>query len=465
MFDPNDLARWAHGEWKGILNAPLRGFHFDTRSLQKGQIFVAIKTDKQDGHNYLSDALNKGAVAALVGRYDENIPMAQLVVKDTVCSFQAIAKEYRKTLALPIIGITGSFGKTSTKDTLHTLLGKDKTHKTEHTFNNTLGVPYTLTQIDPGQHRYAVVEAGINMPGEMDVLADMIRPDIGVVTLIAGQHLQYLGSEENIAREKAKLVGAMDMKGRLYAHYSCMFFDDFKKFSKPVRILMPQGEASGFGAYEDIVEYRMERISKTQIRVTLFGKHFPEASVVMPMVSRGMVSNLCLAALVALDLGVSIERIRQELYNWMPSNIRGQLLARAGQTFYVDTYNSGVLSMKNSLDYFNELFFKNTERLFVIAAMHELGNQSDRFHYDLGREIDYRDGDRFVIINQKAKPLAQGLIDQGVNPSKVAWIEDAQEAKAYVEAFDGPIFLKGSKPYRLHELVPQGASLVNLNEI
>lgn len=465
MFSSKSLVQWTGGRWRGEVSCPIKGFHFDTRCIKPGQVFVAISTSSRDGHDYLKDALQKGAVAALVERYQEGVDIPQLLVKDSVKAFQAIAKQHRKLLNIPVIGITGSFGKTSTKDTLHLLLGENIAHKTEHTFNNTLGVPYTLTQVDPDRHHYAVIEAGINMSGEMDVLADMIQPDVSIVTLIAGHHLEHLGSEEKVAREKVKLVEAMSPSGMLYAHYSCMFFECFKQPQYPARILMPQGHSLNFKLGDALVEYRLERISKTQTRIILFGKKLPEISIVMPMVSRGMLSNLSLAALAALDLGVPESRIQEKLYNWMPSNIRGQLLVRGEQTFYVDTYNSGVLSLKNSLDHFNEIFAKTPKRLFVIAAMHELGELSDQFHYDLGCEMDYHPDDQFVIINQKAKPLAQGLIDQGINPSRVTWIEEPEQAKRFIQAFEGPVFLKGSKPYKLHQLVPEGASLLNLNEL
>src|SRR5258708_8991935 len=186
-FSPALLAQWTGGQWTVQPARPLVGFTVDTRRVRSGQMFVALKTEKRDGHDYLVDAETAGAGAALVATPNRALTLPQLVVRDPLAAFQAIAREHRQAFRGRVIGISGSAGKTSTKDLLALLLGGETCGvvATEGNLNNQLGVPLTLTRLDPALHQYAVVEAGISVPGEMQPLADMIDPDVALITLVA----------------------------------------------------------------------------------------------------------------------------------------------------------------------------------------------------------------------------------------------------------------------------------------
>ena len=181
-FNPSDLAAWTGGRWTRPPAAPLRGFHFDSRRLEPGIVFVALPGAQRDGHDFLPAAAAGGAAAALVARARPEADLPQLVVGDTLRAWQSIARQHRRAFAGPVVGISGSAGKTSTKDLLALLLGAAArgVAATEGNFNNELGVPLTLTQLEPARHRWAVIEAGISAPGEMDRLAAMIAPDVAV---------------------------------------------------------------------------------------------------------------------------------------------------------------------------------------------------------------------------------------------------------------------------------------------
>src|SRR4051812_45501053 len=214
-FDPNTLAAWTGGRWTHLPSADVTGFHFDTRALRTGEIFVAIRTEKRDGHDFLADAQKAGASAALVAKPNAALSLPQLVVPDPRAAFQAIAREHRRAFLGKVIGISGSAGKTSTKDLLALLLGGEAcgVAATEGNLNNLLGVPLTLTRLDSSRHRFAVVEAGISVPGEMKTLADMIEPDVALIPLVAPAHTQELGGIEGVAREKALLPAAVRPAG------------------------------------------------------------------------------------------------------------------------------------------------------------------------------------------------------------------------------------------------------------
>ena len=211
-------------------------------TLAAGQVFVALKTDKRDGHDFLNEAQTRGAAAALVDREISSMTLPQLVVGDVLAGFQRIAREHRREFPGTVVGVTGSVGKTSTKDLLALLLGgAPKVLTTEGNLNNHLGVPLTLTRLDPAIHDYAVVEAGINTPGEMQGLAEMIEPDHAIVTLVAPAHLEKLGTLEGVAFEKSRLLAANRDGGLAVFPFSCTRFESFRALTNPL-VLVPENE-------------------------------------------------------------------------------------------------------------------------------------------------------------------------------------------------------------------------------
>ena len=193
-FDPEMLAAWTRGWWtRRPAEAPV-GFSVDSRRLTPGVAFVALKTAKRDGHDLLADASRAGASAAIVAKEIPGIDLPQLVVGHPLAALQTVARAQRRNFPGPVIGITGSAGKTSTKELLAALLGGQESGvlATEGNLNNQIGVALTLCRLDPERHRFAVVEAGISAPGEMRLLAAMIEPDVAIVTMVGAAHLEEL---------------------------------------------------------------------------------------------------------------------------------------------------------------------------------------------------------------------------------------------------------------------------------
>ena len=226
LFNPVDLSRCCGGEWTSLPEVNVEGFCFDSRNIKHGDLFIALKAER-DGHDYINQAMSSGAVAALVDHKVESVDCPQLIVKDTLVGFQEIARSHRQRFAKPVVGVTGSCGKTSTKEILKLLLSGS--HCTEGNFNNHIGVPMTLTKLSHSDHQFAVVEAGINSPGEMDILADIINSDIAIITSVDHSHLAGLGTIEMVANEKIKLW--------LYAQESPLAIfpqelENFEPFSK-----------------------------------------------------------------------------------------------------------------------------------------------------------------------------------------------------------------------------------------
>ena len=206
-FSSADLATWAEGRWTVSPRAAVTGFGTDTRALRAGDVFVAVRTERRDGHDFLGAARSQGAACALVGRpVADDLP--QLVVDDPLVALRRVAARWRADFPGCVIGVTGSVGKTSTKELLSALLGTEA-FVTEANLNNLIGVPLMLLRIEPGIHRFAVIEAGMSVPGELGVSAAVIRPDLAIVTNVAPVHLEGVGSLAGIAREKATLVAQL----------------------------------------------------------------------------------------------------------------------------------------------------------------------------------------------------------------------------------------------------------------
>ncbi|MFM9001316.1 MAG: Mur ligase family protein, partial [Opitutia bacterium] len=205
-FAPERLADWAAGRWTVPPRSRVTGFGVDTRTLAAGEAFVALRTARRDGHDFLADARARGASCALVSRsVSDELP--QLVVDDAQAGLHRIAARWRDAFTGPVVGVTGSVGKTSTKDLLGALLGP-AAFVTEANLNNLLGVPLMLLRADPAVHRWAVIEAGMSVPGELGVSARVLRPDVSVITAVAAVHLEGVGDLAGVAREKAELVAA-----------------------------------------------------------------------------------------------------------------------------------------------------------------------------------------------------------------------------------------------------------------
>jgi len=472
-FDAAEVARWASASWTRVPSEVLCGFSIDTRQLRPGQVFVALKTEKCDGHDYLAAAKAAGAAAALVARADTSLDLPQLVVSEcgdlggdrcesaggTLRAFQRIAQNHRERFQAAggkVIGITGSVGKTSTKNLLAALLGAqsgqgDRVLATEGNLNNHLGVPLTLTRIDPARHRFAVIEAGIGGPGEMEPLAKMIGPDVAIITAVAPAHLAALGDIEGVAREKAILAAHTRDGGD-------------KRESLGVDQCAGGGGVAIFPeSLRDFAAFRS--LQTRRISEGTFGGLSTEFS--LPKLSAGMTGNARLAIRTALYLGVAPAQIQARLDTWAPAPLRGQTFSESdGRFIYLDCYNANPASMADALDAFYAQAPEALPRVFVLGGMEELGERSVMFHRALGRSLRLRPQDRAYAIGDEAEALRTGALESGlVAPAQISVVETLAALRAALAEFHGALFLKGSRRYQLETLIaPDGSAAGKPND-
>ena len=460
-FDPQDLAGWTGGSWFNEPKVAIEGLCFDARQIKPGQCFIALKLSARDGHEFLEQAARGGAVAAIVEN-TKPIVMPQLKVSDSLVALGAIGAALRSKFSKPVVGITGSCGKTSTKEMLRCLLGEDRTHATAGNCNNRIGVPMTLSGLDSNQQDFAVIEAGINQPNEMVQLGGMIQADLNVLTNIEAAHLELLSSLENIASEKSLLAELAKPGSPIILHVDALRFNAYKKLAHRAIVLLPEGVAAPDLPSKQIVRYKVSeqmenlganRALQASQQVTINGQNYPIASP-----SEGIASNTALAIVAAKYLGIVESDIRKRVEAWRPSGNRGYLETFREQTFYIDCYNANPSSMADALDAFDRSTPQNIARFYVLGAMDELGTTASAHHEAIGHLLKLRPQDRAAFVGSKELTNAYA---SAISSQQCICTDNVEKIKSTIAQFQGAIFLKGSRKYSLEKLLP--SKNLNLN--
>lgn len=446
------LAKWASGVWLGGRSpAAVTGFHQDSRQLQPGQCFVALKTPLRDGHDFLPAAREAGASCALVAQAYEQLDLPQLQVADPLAAFQAIAREYRETFSGPVVAITGSCGKTTTKELLGLLLGP-RCLKTEGNLNNTIGVPLTLTGLDAALHDFAVIEVGISEPGEMEILAGMIHADLALCTLVGPAHLDQLGNLEGVAREKSRLLAQTRADGPVFFPADCLQYPEFRQLAARSRVATPPGIELPIDVLQ-VDNYMVDKLTEGGCRLTIESAASLSETYELPFASPGLISNAVLALSAARHLGVAPDSLRERLRNWRADGHRGVWLQRGGVRIYDDCYNANPASMAEALAAFTAATPGEEPRLYVLGCMNELGENSLRLHREVAARLPVRPQDRVIFVGREAEAYAEGLAKSGAHATSVQTVGGVEDVFAHVAGFRGSVFIKGSRGYALERVL------------
>ncbi len=366
-----------------VLKVPLAGENpiidavsIDTRTLTPGCLFVAIEGDTFDGHDFLTEAKRKGAVAAIVNR-KVDVDFPQLIVKDTTLALGALAADCRDRIKIPLIAVTGSTGKTTTKNLigsiLQVVLGKDKALASAGGLNNHWGLPLTLTRLT-SKHRAAVVEMGMNRFSELKYLSDIARPDVTVITNVAPCHLKSVGSLEGVAKAKAEVFSGLTLQGTAVLNRDEPFFDYWCGQLEGHRVM----------SFGDDERADVRATIKTIMPQTTFILHTPhgDIDVELKLVGAHNVKNALAATAAALVLDVELSAIKEglEAVTAMPGRLR--VLELPGHvTLFDDAYNANPLSVRAGIDI---LKLSEGKKILVLGDMKELGAEEERFHAEIG---------------------------------------------------------------------------------
>ncbi|MFN7341509.1 MAG: UDP-N-acetylmuramoyl-tripeptide--D-alanyl-D-alanine ligase [Opitutia bacterium] len=440
VFDPLELAAWSEGSWLAAPPRRVTGFSNDTRLLRAGDAFVALPTSRRDGHDFLADARARGAACALVSRPVDD-PLPQLRVDATLPALGRVASAWRDRLRFPVLGITGSVGKTSSKEMLRAVLGP-RCHATAANLNNVLGVPLSLLAADPELHDAAVIEVGMSEPGELGASAAVVRPDLAIVTAVRAVHLAGVGSLAGIAREKAELVRHLAPGGEAYVPAELLAH-------APFAALAPRLVALA-GPREDpaVAPRRVARLSLAPDgagwRAEVADPALGEIALALGPLSEGQARNAALVALAARRAGIPAAAVASALATWSPLPGRGSVHLDAGREIHVDCYNASPASLADAA----AAFARRTRgpRLLVIGGMAELGVDSRRLHAEAGAALPLGPGDRVLAFGGDADALAAACGGQ-VAP-------DLAAVAAAIAAHPGPVLVKGSRAHALERALP-----------
>lgn len=406
------IRRLTGAEVLGPLEGTVDQVLTDSRKAAGGSLFVALKGETFDGNDYVEKALQAGCLAALCSKKPKDIPDGRTVflVPDSLKAYGALARGYKRKLQekgpLPLVGVTGSVGKTSCKDMIAAALsGKFRTLKTQGNLNNIFGVPMTLLTMD-ADTQAAVIEMGMGHAGEIDFMASLAEPDIGVITNVGTAHIENLGSREGILKAKLEIVPHIREDGLLLA---CG--DDERLWAQKGR-LPRKTEYFGFGEQNDCrILVSDQQKNGLHVAAAYRGETY---DMVLATIGQHMALNAAPALMAAVNLGLSKEQILKGLSSYQPTPHRLALIPCSQWTLIDDTYNANPVSMKSAVKTLSQM--AGGRRIAILGDMFELGHYSRKGHAEVGAyamglaSVDglICVGERSLDMYQAALPLAKG---------------------------------------------------------
>jgi UDP-N-acetylmuramoyl-tripeptide--D-alanyl-D-alanine ligase len=424
----------------------------DSRTIKRGELFVALRGENFEGHDFVEACAKAGATGALV---EENwagtVPtdFAILRASDTLQAYQTLAASYRRSLPLRVLAITGSNGKTSTKDFAASVLSrKFRVTKTEGNFNNHVGLPRTILEATSADE-VAVWEIGMNHPGEIAALSKIAAPDAAIITNIGVAHIEFMGSREAIAIEKGALAEAVPSEGTVILNADDPFSNGIASRTRAKVVFA--------GTTRGTVQAIEIRQSTEGSEFTIVeGAHRCRAQ--LPVAGSHMVQNALLAVAAGRAFGLSIEECAAGLAAAPLTKARLQIKEINGVQFLDDSYNANPDSMKAALRTLVELETEG-KRIAVLGEMRELGPESDRGHREVGENAATLGVDRLITIGDVAELIAEGARTAGLD--RVSPVRSTAEAAKLLGEIAEPgdlVLIKGSRAARTEQVIEKFGS-------
>ncbi|MED0962252.1 UDP-N-acetylmuramoyl-tripeptide--D-alanyl-D-alanine ligase [Bacillus paramycoides] len=427
-------------------NVVIKGVSIDSRDLVEGSLFIPIIGPNSNGHHFIQGAIKNGAAATLWKKgepnYPTNIPV--IFVDDTTVALQQLAASYRQQLKATFIGITGSNGKTSTKDILHSVLSTSyKTQKTQGNYNNEIGVPLTLLQLQEDVEM-AVIEMGMGRIDDITFLSEMVQPNIAIITNIGNAHLSNLGSLKNIAVEKMKIMIGLDSEGILFYNGDhSLLVEEAKNY--------PHKKCT-FGVKEINDMYLTScRSSSSSVEFTASQGN---DQYHLPIIGEHQAVNSLATISVAKHFNMSDELIQQGLDNVILSSQRNEVIKIGNITIINDTYKSNPESVKAAIDTLTSLDV-GSKKLFVMGDMLDMGKQGRMLHEEVGEyvntdKLDTIFGYGELTIHTIAKAQKQFPLKKAIH-----FMEEEELIESIIEYAKDPctILFKASRGLRFEKLI------------
>ena len=423
----------------------VKGVELDSRKLQEGYLFIATKGERVDGHSFIAQAFEKGCYAVVCEKLPENATGPCILVEDSFKALQDIAAYYREQLSVKVVGITGSVGKTSTKEVIASVLAeKYNVLKTEGNFNNEIGLPLTVLKIRD-EHEAAVLEMGINHFGEMHRLSRIAKPDVCVITNIGQCHLEFLIDRDGILRAKSEIFDFMNPEGVV-----CLNGDD----DKLITVEKVHGKRPIFFGMSDICNVQgmdIKNLGLNGSTADVFEKTADESySVRLYIPGEHMVSN----ALAAISVGRALGLTKEEMINGIAKTGsiggRSNIIHDDKLTIIDDCYNANPVSMKAAIEL---LETATTKRVALLGDMFELGEREKQLHRGVGDFLAEKNIEKVICVGELAKEIYEGAKE---GDAQCHWYPDKKELTDNIRQLiekDDTVLIKASHGMGFAELV------------
>lgn len=426
---------------KPASDAAVTGYSIDSRSIQPGELFFAIRGARFDGHDFVRTALDRGAAGVVVDHGDG------LVAADVPRALNQLAAECRRRWGGRLVGVTGSAGKTSTKDMIaHLLSPRFRVHKSEGNLNNQYGLPLSLLKLEKS-HQVGVFEMGMSHAGEIAALARIAQPDTGVVTCVAPVHLEFFENVEGIARAKQELIQGLPHGGHAVLNADDPFVSRF---------------ATGFEGYkvsfgiDRPADFRATKIADEGVNGVRFCLQWEGecVEVSLPLMGRHNVLNVLAAMATAHTFGIYPREARETLATFQPPKMRGEVQAFEGARLINDCYNSNPRALRFMLEVLKRTPAEG-RRIAVLGEMLELGPSSPMLHYDAGKDAAAA-ADYLIAVRGEARHFVEGALEAGLPPASAAFFDTPVAAGAHLVSLIRPgdvVLFKASRGVRLEEAI------------
>lgn len=448
------------GAGAGWMKQPVRQISLDSRSIRSGDLFLAMKGERFDGHDFVGAALSRGAAGAIVDDSYNVGPLAIkpnpkrlapfiLGVRDPLFAYQQLATHHRSRFDIPVVAVTGSNGKTTTKEMVASVMAhRWRVLKTEGNLNNRIGVPQTLFRLN-GRHEGAVIEMGVDHVGQTTRLCEIVRPTIGVITNIGPDHLEFFGSMEGSAQSKAELLDLLPSDGTAVLNADDPYYD-YLAARAICRVV-----SFGFSSKADVraTDVKSDGRNGTIFRLLLPGK-VRHTIVRMHVQGDHNVTNALAAAAVGAVLGLPGAVIAQGLSRFRPAAMRSQVFVSHGVTVINDCYNANPASMKAAVQLLVQRG-AGRKKIAVLGDMLELGSNAVPLHEEVGTFVAQRGIDQLVACGTLGRSLAEGAGRAGLDRRNIILAPDAAVAATAVKAIVKPgdvVLVKASRGMKLEQV-------------
>jgi UDP-N-acetylmuramoyl-tripeptide--D-alanyl-D-alanine ligase len=439
------LAQVLGADYTGDQNQAVTSISTDSRSVGQGDCFFAIKGENFDGHDHVEQAFENGAACAIVSKNISSNRGAILKVEDTVRSLGVLANWYRTKLDYKVVAITGSAGKTTTREIIyHVLKNHFKCHRSPKSFNNNIGLPLTLLGADEDTE-IVIAEIGSNRPGEIAELTNIASPDIAMITNIYPAHLKGFGSIENITKEKASICQGLKDKGKFIIN------GDTRNLVEHIKGLGRKFITFREGLCCDIKGRDLRTNGLTgniKIKTT---------NVSVPLAGRANLFNTLAAWAVCRQLGISIKDFSEAIKTFKSVDMRLNIIRFEMVTVINDCYNANPASMRNAISCLCDLGASDGGRkVFICGTMEELGDQSDRLHRELGKMITENDIDTLLAVGKFAGSVVEGARELAKEDFNWKIFENTQQLCDDLPKFikaENIVLVKGSRSIGLEKAI------------